>query len=154
MRPYSLDLRIRVLADCDAGLTFAATARKYTVSAEWVRTLYNRREQTGEIAARPPIPRRIPFHRRHETELRAAIAANPDLTLAGLRNHLGVPVSLGTLWTALRALKLSFKKKRSPRRNNTGPMSPNTASKSTTGNSKGSTRTASCSSTKPGSKPT
>ncbi|WP_149115175.1 hypothetical protein [Limnoglobus roseus] len=34
---FSLDLRRRVLADCHGGLTYAAIARKYTVSAEWVR---------------------------------------------------------------------------------------------------------------------
>lgn len=35
---FSFDLRQRVPADCRAGLTYAAIARKYTVSAEWVRT--------------------------------------------------------------------------------------------------------------------
>ena len=120
----SLDLRRRVLADCQAGHTFAAVARRYTVSAEWVRVFYRRFEQTGEVAARSHATRRRPFHARHEAALRAAVAAAPDRTLAGLRAHLGLEVSLGTLWAALHALKISFKKSPSGRPSRTGPMSP------------------------------
>jgi transposase len=109
---YSLDLRQRVLTDCQAGLTYAAVARKYSVSAEWVRTFFKRFSETGEVAPRPPVNRRHPFHVRHEAELRAAVTEKSDRTLEELRDHLGVEVSLGTLWTALRALKISFKKKR------------------------------------------
>jgi transposase len=112
-----------VLADCQAGHTFAAVARKYTVSAEWVRIFYRRFEQTGEVAARSHATRRQPFHARHEAGLRAAVAEQPDRTLAGLRAHLGLEVSIGTLWAALRALKISFKKSRSGRPSRTGRTS-------------------------------
>ena len=103
-------LRQRVLADYQAGLTFAELGRKYTTSAEWVRQFVRRYEATGEVAARPPRIKKLPFHRRHEADLRAAVAAQPDLTLEGLRAALGIDVSIGTLWTALRALKITFKK--------------------------------------------
>lgn len=62
MAAFSLDLRQRVLADCQAGLTYAAIARKYTVSAEWVRTFYNRFRETGEVAARSHATKRRPYH--------------------------------------------------------------------------------------------
>lgn len=128
MRPYSLDLRVRVFADYDAGLTFAELGRKYSVSAEWVRQIVRRREQTGEIAARPPIPRRAPFRQTHEAVLRQAIAEAPDLTLAALRERLQVDVSLATLHNALVALKLTLKKKHSARpRPSGGPRSPRPA---------------------------
>src|SRR5215218_917021 len=94
---FSLDLRQRVLTDCQAGLTYAAVARKYTVSAEWVRLFYNRFRETGEVAARSHATRRRPYHVRHEAELRAAVAARPDRTLEQLRRHLGGGVSTGTL---------------------------------------------------------
>lgn len=110
MKPFSLDLRQRVLADYQAGLSFAELGRKYTTSAEWVRQFIRRFEATGEVAARPPRIKKLPFHRRHEADLRAALAAQPDLTLEGLRTKLGLDVSIGTLWNALRALKISFKK--------------------------------------------
>ena len=120
---FSLDLRQRVLADCQGGLTFAAIARKYTVSAEWVRTFYKRFRETGEVAPRSHATKRQPFHVRHEAALRAAVADKPDRTLEELRQHLGGDVSIGTLWHALRALKISFKKKPSARLNRTGPTS-------------------------------
>ena len=154
MRAYSLDLRVRVLAAFDAGLNYADVARQYTVSAEWVRILVRRRTLTGEVAARKPVSGRVPFHQRHAAELRAAIAEKPDLTLHQLRDRLQLDVSIGTLWNALQALKIRFKKKRSALRNNNDPMSSRNAPRSTTGNAKSSTRTGSFSSTKPGSKPT
>jgi transposase len=120
----SLDLRRRVLADCQAGHTFAAVARKYTVSAEWVRVFFRRFEPTGEIAARSHATRRQPFHVRHEAALRTAVTAVPDRTLAGLRAHLGLTVSIPTLWAALHALKISFKKSRSGPPNRTARTSP------------------------------
>jgi transposase len=114
-RAFSLDLRERVLADYQAGMTFAELGRKYTTSAEWVRQFIRRYQATGEIVARPPIPKRVPFHRRHEAELRAFVAEQPDLTLEGLRVKLGLDVSIATLHHALIALKLSFKKNASSR---------------------------------------
>src|SRR5262245_49039529 len=112
----SLDLRQRVLADFQAGLSFAELGRKYTVSAEWVRQFIRRYQATGEVAARPPRIKKLPFHRRHEAELRAAIAEDHDLTLEGLKARLGLDVSIATLHGALAALKISFKKNARRRR--------------------------------------
>src|SRR5438128_9308724 len=106
--PLSVDLRERVLNDFHKGLTFADLGRKYSVSAEWVRRFIRRHQATGEVAARPPRIKKLPFRRRHEAALRAAVAADPGLTLERLRATLGVPVSLGTLHAALRSLKISF----------------------------------------------
>jgi transposase len=50
MQAYSMDLRQRVLADCDAGLATAQVATKYRVSPAWVRRLKQRRRQTGQVA--------------------------------------------------------------------------------------------------------
>ena len=151
MRAYSLDLRVRVFADYDAGLTFAQLARKYSVSAEWVRQIVRRRERTGELAARPPIPRRAPFRVTHEAELRRAVAEAPDLTLAALRERLGVDVSLATLHNALAALKLTLKKSRSGRPSrSSGRRSRGPAPSSASSKGPWPTRTASSSSTRPG----
>ena len=110
MKAYSIDLRERVLADFQSGMTFADLGRKYSVSAEWVRQFIRRYQATGEIAARPKIKKKVPFYRRYETELRTALAEQPDLTLEGLRTQLKLDVSIGTLHQALVNLKLSFKK--------------------------------------------
>jgi len=39
MQAYSMDLRVRVMADVDAGLGTNATAAKYRVSPDWIRKL-------------------------------------------------------------------------------------------------------------------
>ena len=148
--PLSLDLRQRVLNDFHNGLSFAELGRKYSVSAEWVRRFIRRHQATGEVAARPQVMKKLPFHRRHEVELRAAVAENPSLTLEGLRAKLGLEVSIGTLWTALTDLKLSFKKKRSSPRSGLARTSRPSGPSSTRSRPPASTRTASSSSTRPG----
>jgi transposase len=148
--PLSLDLRTRVLADYQAGLSFAALGRKYSVSAEWVRRFIRRYEATGEVAARPQVMKKLPFHRRHEAAIRSAVAANPSLTLERLRTALGLEVSIGTLHGALVALKISFKKKRSSPPSRRGRTSPPPGRSSASSKPSASTRAASSSSTKPG----
>jgi len=120
MKPYSMDLRARVLADCDAGLGTKAVAQKYSVSPAWVRRLKQRRRQTGETGPRPPRNRRAPKLAPHLGRIRELIAATPDLTLAELRARLGVAVSLGTLWAAVAGLGLTVKKKSAGRPSRTG----------------------------------
>jgi transposase len=112
MKSYSMDLRVRVLADCDAGMKTRAVARKYTVSESWVRHLTRRRAATGEVAPRSPKNRRVSFRDRYADRLRSAVAGNPNRALEELRAHLGVRVGIGTLWQALTDLKISWKKSR------------------------------------------
>ena len=52
MKAYSMDLRERVLADCDAGMGTDEVAAKFSVSPAWVRRLLQRRRETGETAPR------------------------------------------------------------------------------------------------------
>ena len=50
MKSYSIDLRSRILEDCDSGMTTRVVATKYRVSESWVRRLSQRRRETGQIA--------------------------------------------------------------------------------------------------------
>jgi len=119
-RAYSMDLRVRALEDCDAGLSAAQVAAKYRVSVAWVKLLKARRRQ-GDIAPRKagnPRPRALDAH---AGDLRRAVAAKPDATLAELRADLGLKVSLSGLCRALRRLRLTLKKKRSGPPSRTAP---------------------------------
>jgi transposase len=132
-------------------MTFAQLARKYSVSAEWVRQIVRRRERTGEVAARRPVPKRAPFRATHAAALRQAVADAPDLTLAALRDRLQVDVSLATLHNALVALKLTLKKSRSGRPSrSSGRKSPKRGPSSASSSGTWPTRTDSSSSTRPG----
>ncbi len=112
MRAYSLDLRQRVLADCDRGLTTRAVATKYSVSESWVRRLKQRRRAGGELTPRAPARRGPePSWHAYADRLAAAVRERPDATLRELRAQLGLAVALSTLWRAVAALGLSVKKK-------------------------------------------
>jgi transposase len=146
---YSLDLRTRILADTDRGLTTRAVATKYTVSESWVRRLKQRRRETGEVAPRTATPGPKPSWDAYADRLRAAVADTPDATLEELRDRLALTVALSTLWRAVAALGLSVKKKSAGRPSRTGRTSrPSGSSGGRT--SRPSTRTASCSSMRRG----
>ena len=54
MRAYSMDLRERVVAACDAGdATREQIAARFSVSVSWIRDLMRRRRETGSIAPKP-----------------------------------------------------------------------------------------------------
>src|SRR6476619_6760847 len=110
MRSYSLDLRERVLADCDSGLSNDEVARKYRVSAPWIRRLKQRRRETGSIE---PRVRRMPAPRlmAHADRLKDLVEQQPDATPQELREALGVQTSLPSLCRALQRLRLTVKKK-------------------------------------------
>ena len=113
MEAYSLDLRKRVLAACDAGKGIKEVARLFEVSPAWVRRLKQRRRELNTIQPLPkkngPDPKLTPQHR---IRLRQAVEQQPDLTLAELKHKLKLSASVPTICRALRALGLSFKKSR------------------------------------------
>jgi transposase len=111
LHAYSRDLRQRVLADCDRGLSTRAAATKYSVSESWVRRLKQRRRETGELAPREPAAGPKPSWQAYADRLREAIRQTPDATLEELRGRLQLTVALSTLWRAIAALGLSVKKK-------------------------------------------
>jgi transposase len=132
MKPYSMDLRLRVLQDCDAGLPTRAVAAKFRVSDSFVRKLKRRRRLTGSAAPTAPRPP-APGWAADADRIRAAVAAQPDLTLEELKARLGLAYSLATLWRATRALGLTVKKKRAGRPSRTGPTWPRSGGSGATG---------------------
>ncbi len=116
MAAYSMDLRERVLQDKDAGLKSADVAAKYRVSRAWVDRLVQRRRETGEIEPRKQPKFRAQALAGQDARLRALIAAQPDRTLAELREALPTSASLATIWRALDRLKLTVKKNGTRRR--------------------------------------
>ena len=124
MTPYSIDLRQRVLTDCDAGLGTTAAAEKYAVSESWVRKLKQQRRETGSIVPRTATPGPPPTLAPHADRLRELVRATPGLSAAEYRDRLGVEAAPVTVWRALRRLGLTFKKSPSGRPSRTGPTSP------------------------------
>jgi len=116
MAPYSRDLRTRVLADRDAGMASKDVAAKFRVSLSWVNRLVQRRRETGEVAPRPQTVFKTQAFAGQEDRLRALVDAQPDRTLAELREALRSSASLSSVWRALDRLQLTVKKNGTRRR--------------------------------------
>lgn len=124
MNAYSMDLRVRVLADIDAGMKSGAVATKYSVSSAWVRRLVQTRRLHGRVAPKSKVsngPKPSWIAEGYAERLREAVKNKPDSTLAELKRELQLSVALATLWRACAALGLKFKKRSSARRNKTAP---------------------------------
>lgn len=111
MKPYSTDLRSRILDDCDAGLSTREVAAKYRVSESWVRRLKQRRRETGSIEPtrqrHGPPPSWLP----HAEQIAEAVRRTPDATTEEHRLALDAGLSHAAVWRGIKALALTLKKK-------------------------------------------
>jgi len=149
-KPYSQDLRERVMAAADSGVGAYAAARLFRVSVSYIYKVLGRRRATGETTARLGRAGRKAKLAVHDDALRARVREHADATLEELRAWLAaerkVKVSIGCLWNRLRFRKLPLKKSRnvppsrigrtSPRRGRNGARTrlrsiPNASSSST-----------------------
>ena len=122
MEAYSMDLRSRVIADCDTGLGTKQAAEKYKVSPSWVRKLKQIRRETGQIGPRPQRVSHATKLDGHVEQLQRLVELKPDATLRELRDQLGLKVGLATIARALVRLRLTFKKKSCMRQSSSVPM--------------------------------
>jgi transposase len=130
-KPYSQDLRERVIATVDSGTRVCAAARLFLVSVSYVSKVVDRQRTTGETTARLGRAGRKPKLAPHDDAIRARVAAHPDATLEELQAWLAdackIKVSIGCLWNRLKFLKLPLKKSRSEPPSRTGRMLPRPA---------------------------
>jgi len=97
MAAYSL--RERVLRAWDSGMDAERVAAKCEVSRAWVHRWVQWRRETGSIAPRKQArSRRRALSDPEEAWMAALITAQPDATLAELRDALPTTAALSTLW--------------------------------------------------------
>ena len=113
-RPYSEDLRSRIVAAVAGGLSRNAAAGQFAVSVSCVVKLMQRLRRTGSIA---PAPRgKKPYALAgHEAVVRELVATQPDLTLDELTQTLaarGIRVGRSSVNRFVHACGLTFKKSR------------------------------------------
>jgi transposase len=104
-RPYSQDLRERVVASVASGRTCRATAALFGVSAASVVKWSQRWRATGSAAAKQMGGWRQLLLKREREWLLARIAEKPDLTLRAVVAELaerGTPASYGAVWRFFR----------------------------------------------------
>src|SRR5437870_1116170 len=93
---YSMDLRERVIKDAEAGMSSKVLAERYHVSRAWVDALKQRKRETGSIAPRPQVKFRERVLAGQDERLKALVTAQPDATLAELRDALRTSAGLAT----------------------------------------------------------
>jgi transposase len=135
MKPYSQDLRDRIIQALEAGTaTQRGIAERFCVSHSFVEKLWHRWRRSGSSAANPHAGGRQSALKGHLDRLQSEVAEHPDATLAALRDRLvaaqGPQVSTATICRALQRLKLPLKKSRSMPRNGTRSASRRSAPRS------------------------
>jgi transposase len=112
-KPYSQDLRDRLVRAVRAGQSRRKAARSFDVSASCVIKLMQQWETTGGC-----LPQKFGGHKRHalaehEDKVRALLAAQPDLTITELWSKLTtleIKVGRSAVGRFLLHLQLTFKK--------------------------------------------
>lgn len=129
MKPYSNDLRRRIVAAYDSGEhTLAAVAQLFSVSLATVKNFVRRNRLTGSADALPHAGGRKPsLNQKACAFIVEIVKQNNDLTLAQLcrrvkARHKKV-VSVPTMRRLLQALDLPRKKSRSTPQSATHPQS-------------------------------
>jgi len=129
MKAYSVDLRERVLAACDAKEgTKRGIAKRFKVSEDWIYKLLRQRRELGTLEPQYHRRGRKPvFQGKSLERLKALVDAQPDRTLEELRDLSGKPCSIMAVVRALDRLGSRYKKRRSKRENKTARTSGRSA---------------------------
>ncbi|WP_166294672.1 IS630 family transposase [Bradyrhizobium sp. 2S1] len=114
-RALSVDLRQRVIAAIDGGMSCRQAAERFGVSAASAIRWRGRLKEVGDI-----VPKRQGGDRKsqrieaHSQLILEAVTAKPDITLAELRELLkrrGISTGIASLWRFFQRRKITLKKK-------------------------------------------
>ena len=115
-KSLSFDLRSRVLAAIDAGLSCRQAAARFGVSASSAIRWQGMRREGGDARPKPQGGDRLSRRTEaHADLIHAALAEVPDITLPELKTRLaeqGAQVSVSALWRFCRRHKITRKKRR------------------------------------------
>ena len=120
-RPFSNDLRKRVIDAVESGMSRRAAAERFGVAVstaiKWVR----RWRQTGNLWPRPQGgDKRSDRIEVYRDEILTLVEERPDMTLAEIADRLerdhGLSVAQSTVWRFLCRHRITFKKNRTRRR--------------------------------------
>ena len=116
MKPYSQDLRERVIAALEAGKTQAEVAAQFQIHKSTLEKWWYRWRDTGSCAALPPASGPKRTLQAAEKLIREEVKQQPDLTLEELCERVqeakGLVASPSMMCRELKILKLPRKKSR------------------------------------------
>jgi transposase len=113
MKALSIDLRERILATYDEeNATREDVARRFRVSLGMVKKLIQQRRHTGNIEARRHLCGRKPrILENHRSQMRDLLNKKPDITLAELREAVGLNCTLPAIHHVLDEMGLSYERR-------------------------------------------
>jgi transposase len=126
-KPYSDDLRERVVAAIEAGHTRVKVAELYNMALSTVGGIIKRKRETGSVSPDKFGGYKTFTLEPHTDRVKELVAEQPDSTLAELQVRLAkekVKVSQSGISRFLRHINVTFKKKSYTRPNKIGPTSP------------------------------
>ena len=125
MAALSLDLRTRIVSAYDRGEgTREVIAQRFNVSLGMVKKLLQQRRRIGNLKPQHHrAGRKRTIVAEHRLAIRKLLAAKSDMTLAELREALGLKCTLPALHYVLADMNLTFKKRRSGPPSRTGTTS-------------------------------
>lgn len=121
-KSLSVDLRQRVIAAIEGGLSCRQAAERFGVSAASAIRWRDRQKTAGDFTPRKQGgDRRSQRIEKHARFILDTLEAKSDITLAELRGKLqeqGVTAGVATLWRFFKRRKITLKKRRRTRPNN------------------------------------
>ena len=118
-KPYSNDLRSRVIEAMEEGATREEAAERHRLSLSSVGRFLRLKRETGTVSGAKFGGCKPYALAAHEAIVRRLLAEQPDMTLAELRATLAkrkIRVGQTSIFRFLRHIKLTFKKKPARRR--------------------------------------
>jgi transposase len=126
-KALSQDLRDRVVAAIDGGVSRRSAAARFGVSvSSAIRWHQLAREQGRAVAKKPGGDQRSSKTDAHAEQIMAMLEEQGDITLAEIQFGLaerGISVGIGTLWRFFDRRGITRKKRAGMRSNRTVPMS-------------------------------
>jgi transposase len=125
MKPYSLDLREKVVTAYESGAgTQKEIAARFCVSLPWLKQLLRQKRISGSLSPKPHGGgRRAVYDGKRLDALKKALSEKPDATLEELLVMTRVSASIMAVHRALKRLGCRRKKNRSAPANRTTPTS-------------------------------
>ena len=114
MKSCSIDLRERIVAAREEGLSGAEVATRFRISKRSVERYWKQYQSSGHVRAKQRGGYKKSRLEEHGGKLQEWIRKEPGLTLEEMKvrcaSELGVKIGINALWQRLDKLGLSFKK--------------------------------------------
>ena len=121
VKPFSMDLRSRVVAAIEAGESHRAVAKRFFLGVSTVGHWYRRKQRTGSIAPAQMGPPEGSKLDAHEGLILGLVEDQKDITLHEIADRLeaecGMRVVPQTIWYWLDRRGITYKKRQRMRRN-------------------------------------